>query len=312
MYLPVELAMEIGSFLTKVELRTCTDLVCKNDMDCVLAPIPQRAKEVKMYFEQLIELCTGAAAEVPPGDQLASFAQQMIERIELYLSRHPHVKLAILFADIRADFVADGLMYLDVVGQGMQILRRVYGDQFVVQWHVVADSMPAGGALPSLHTLDLQHAEIIDVSPLSACQSLHTLFLGDTAVADVSPLAACPLLHTLDLSGTAVTDVRPLAACPLLHTLNLGYSAVTDVSPLASCQLLHTLNLGGTAVTNVSALASCPALHTLELGRSKVTDVSALVACLSLHAMDLSGCKDLVDWPDALWEQHERGMMMHR
>ena len=49
------------------------------------------------------------------------------------------------------------------------------------------------------------------MSALAGCSSLHTLDLSHTGVTDVSALAGCSSLHTLDLSCTEVTDVSALA-----------------------------------------------------------------------------------------------------
>jgi hypothetical protein len=286
MRLPPELAMEIGSYLTEQERKTCTYKLSRGGLDFVSGALTDRTNKLMVDLVPLIDLCR---AVVPPSikrAKLAAVAQQMFARIEFYVSRCPHVEVVILFADIR--HARHASIYSNLQ-QEIQSLRRANGDQFIVQWHVLANHVPAGDAFAPLHTLDLRNCRVADVSGLASCPSMHTLDLGNCkVVVDLSALASCPLLHTLNLSRSKVTHVSALASCPLLHTLNLSRSKVKDVSALASRLSLHTLDLSSSKVKDVSALALCPSLHTLDLSRSKVKDVSALASCPSLHTLDLS------------------------
>jgi Leucine-rich repeat (LRR) protein len=316
--LPVELAMEVGSYLTSQELQTCTDHLCRTGVEFVSVPVAQRVKKLKVNVVALITSCTRAIAPEPSAAKRAKSSpvepQQMVARIELYLSRHQHVEVIILFANIRLGTLAKHGSIYSEIEHAIQFLRRPdRGDGKVVEWHVRADSVPSLGAFqslhtldlsqsdevvdlsalassyPSLHTLDLSWSKVTDLAALASSPSLHTLDLSWSKVAEVSPLAACPSLHTLKLIGSDDTDLTALASCPSLHTLDLSHSQGTDVSVLASFSSLHTLNLGYSSnVTDVSVLAACQWLHTLDLTYTRVADLTAFASCPSLHTLDLT------------------------
>jgi Leucine-rich repeat (LRR) protein len=101
-----------------------------------------------------------------------------------------------------------------------------------------ASDSSAGVALRQyLHTLNLNHTQVSDVTAFSSCQSLHTLNLCATQVSDVSALASCQSLHTLYLNDTQVGDVSALVSCKSLHTVDLAGTRVSDVSHLHRASL---------------------------------------------------------------------------
>jgi hypothetical protein len=307
MWLPPELAMQVGSYLNPHDLRVCTTQLCSSGPGFVAHRFTNDG--TRFILHELAECCL-----LPAG--VDDVAKECIERMESFLVRRGNVQTIILRAELWRVLDANASVYSDVnrcLQQGSSFqLSQNHGS--TVQWHVFADSIAdvafllemnvakdgagvsdssAGGALRQhLHKLDLGcNTAVRDVSPLASCQSLHTLDLSDTQVSDVSALASCQLLHTLDLSRTQVSDVSALASCQLLHTLDLSRTQVSDMSALASCQSLHTLDVRGTEVSDVSALASCQSLHRLNLRGTRVREVSALASCQSMHTLDLRGTK---------------------
>jgi hypothetical protein len=308
MQLPLEIAMEVGSFLNAHDLTVSTTQLRLKGVKFVARPITDRNATMRIRLDQLI-WCLSSSSSQPTAQRKSAqwVAQEAAKRIEFCLTRRANV------AKIASHHNGFNIMNEHVYAElyrHFQHAAQVQPNQnqaITVEWHLsrarvtqVAGLVELGSATaPSseaavhpryrqqlmLNNLYVTHT---DVSVLASCQSLHTLDLSGNEVTNVSVLASCQSLHTLDLSETIVADVSALASCQLLHTLNLSWSRVTDVSALASCPSLHTLDLSRTRVTDVSALSSCLSLHTLDLSRSRVTDVSALVSCVSLYNLNVS------------------------
>jgi Leucine-rich repeat (LRR) protein len=302
MWLPPELAMQVGSYLDPHDLRVCTTQLCSSGAGFVANLFTNVATTILLH--KLVACCRLSA-------DVEDVAQECIERIESFLARRGNVRTIILDTELKREYAANASVYSDIHRRLQQDssfqLSRKQG--ITVEWHAGAYSiaevefllkadMPkdgagvsdarAGGALRQyVHTLDLWESDVNDLSFLASCKSLHTLNLWFSQVSDVSGLASCPSLHTLDLGQTEVSDVSVLAACQSLHTLVLWQTGVSDVSVLTSCQSLHTLDLSETEVSDVSVLASCKSLHTLNLKDTQVSDVSVLASCQSLHKLKL-------------------------
>jgi hypothetical protein len=334
MRLPLEIAMEVGSFLDRPSLTVCTTQLCWDGVGFVSPPCTDSAKVATIQLDDLFPLCCSTRSSHSlslerdkPNGLVA------IKRIDLWLARRTSAEKVVFVVDLKGfrHFRATMNNYNAVFSE----IHRHYslssnvqfnnGPSLAVEWHARVGSISEvafllrgtnGGGLSdgcALASLDLSKtADEVngfgfnagipslasrfapDLSELASCQALHTLNLKRTKVIDVSALASCQALHTLHLNNTKVSDVSGLASCQALHTLNLNGTQVSDMSALASCQALHTLFLENTQVSDVSALASCQALHTLNLKGTQVSDVSALVACGALRY--LHGCEHMLGY----------------
>jgi hypothetical protein len=311
MQLPLEIAMEVGSFLNYPDLTVSTTQLCSKGVEFVARPITDRSATVRIRLDELISnVSSSSAQQVIQCISAQGVAQEAGKRIEFCLARRANVaKIALDQQGIRTK---NKRVYAELyrhLQHAVQVVQPNQNPAITVEWQVSATFTDVAGLVelvsattdaPSgeaaehrryrlLLMLDLRGSYATDVTALASCQSsLHTLNLSESRVTDVSPLSSCHSLHRLDLSESrGVTDVSALASCLSLHTLKLHRTRVTDVSALASCQSLHTLDLAWLEVTDVSALASSESLHTLNLSGTHVTDVSPLSSCRSLHTLHL-------------------------
>jgi Leucine-rich repeat (LRR) protein len=314
MRLPLEIAMEVGSFLDQPSLRVCTTQLCWSGVGFVSRPCTDSAKVTTIRLCELVAQCFTASRTLGAvgAEQTNGLVIEAIKRIDLWLARRINaekvvfiVKLKVADARENADFYVAFLRHFQV-SSNRQFNNR---PSLAVEWHARAGSIAEvksllgnmnGGHLndgrplascQSLHALDLGYTNVCDISALASCQALHTLDLRNTNVDCLSALSSCQALHTLYLFNTRVSDVSALASCQALHTLHLNNTQVSDVSALASCQSLHTLRLCDSQVSDVRALASCQSLHTLRLSHTPVSDVSALALCQALRTLDLGSTR---------------------
>jgi hypothetical protein len=323
MWLPPELAMQVGSYLDPNDLQVCTTQLCSTGAGFVATTFTNDTTTIRLHV--LVACCRLSVG-------VDNVAQECIERIELFLARRGKVRTIILDVQLWDEHTSNRGVYSEFQRRLQQrsSFQLSQNQEVTVEWHVRAGSIAlvefllkvlnegarvsdssAGGAIrqslhtlnlwgtpvsdvsllascKSLHTLDLSYTQVSEVFALASCKSLHTLNLSVSKVRDVSALSSCQSLHTLKLRCTEVSDVSELASCQSLHTLSLMNSILSDVSALKSCQSLHKLDLSGTQVSDVSALASCQNLHKLALRETQVSDVSALASCQNLHKLDLS------------------------
>jgi hypothetical protein len=259
MWLPPELAMQVGSYLDPDDLQMCTTQLCSRGAGFVANLVANDVITIRLH--KLVACCW-----LPVGFE--DVAQECIERIESFVKRRGNVRTVILYAllmywENAAEFASVYSEFHRRLQQGSSFeLSQNQG--VTVEWHVHAESIAQVEFLLKVD-VPMDGARVSDSSAGGAIrQHLHLLDLGYTNVGDVDVLASCQSLHTLNLEDTHVSDVSALASCTSLHTLNLIRTQVSDVSALASCQSLHTLYLGETQVRDVSAFASCQSLHTLD------------------------------------------------
>jgi hypothetical protein len=310
MQLPLEIAMEVGSFLNSRDLTVSTTQLCAKGVKFVARPITDRNATLKIRLYVLIT-CASSSVTRPAAKHKSkqSVAQEAAKRIEFCLARRANVaKIALHQAGVHRE---NKRVYAELYGHFQHAPAQVQPNQnqaITVEWHISGASITGVAGLVELGSatadapsneaavhpryrlllmLSYLNGTPTHVSALASCISLHTLDLSWSKVRNVSAFASCQTLHTLDLSASKVTDVSALSSCPSLHMLNLSSTDVADVSALVSCQALHTLELSETEVHDVSALAASQSLHTLDLGRTKVSDVSALASCQSLHTLEL-------------------------
>jgi hypothetical protein len=299
MRLPLEIAMEVGSFLDQASLKMCTTQLCWNGVGFVSRPCTDSAKVTTIQLYYLVPLCRMASRTrwlwlwLWGKEQTSTEA---IKRIDLCLARRTSAEKVVFVANVTGLYGRANTDFYSAIHRHYSLSSNLQvnnGPSLAVEWHAHAESNDAIAFLlgQSLRMLNLSYSysKVNDISALASCQALHTLHLNSTEVDDVTALASCQALHTLHLNFTKVNDVSALASYQALHTLNLKDTQVSDVSALVSCHALHALDLSNTQVSDVSALASCQALHTLRLYGTPVYYVSALVACGSLRCV--YGCQ---------------------
>ncbi|MCG8417389.1 MAG: P-loop NTPase fold protein [Proteobacteria bacterium] len=135
--------------------------------------------------------------------------------------------------------------------------------------------------------LDLEGAEIVDISPLQALTALRDLDLSFTQVADLSPLAGLTGLESLSLTNTPAAELGPLRHLDVLQSLSLANTRVGDIGALHHLSYLSSLNLRGTRIGNIDALRGLAGLRSLSLANTDVTDLEPLQLLTSLQSLSL-------------------------
>jgi hypothetical protein len=296
MELPVELAREVGSFLSAQEVQMCIAQLCneRRGVCGISAHGWHQNDTIQLYY--LIACCRPPKWKslfMRDSSKRASIVRKAIKRIEVFLARFKNgAKRRIVFvADLDNIPMSERMRLTDICRQ-IQVASCDYMQSseemgITIEWHVMAYFIAEVQFIID-HVQATEDAHVENQTDIFAFYNpMYALDMSWSNEHDISPLAACRSLHTVNLSGNLVTNISAAASWPLLRTLNLNCTQVSDLSVLASCQSLHTLNLADTRVSDVSALASCPSLHTLSLARTQVDDVSALASCHSLHSVDL-------------------------
>ena len=86
--------------------------------------------------------------------------------------------------------------------------------------------------MAKLTQLNLEDAEITDLTGLEQATQLTELDLSENQISDITPLAQLTRLTTLRLSSNKISDVTPLAQLTQLTLLDLRSNLIEDTSPL--------------------------------------------------------------------------------
>lgn len=142
----------------------------------------------------------------------------------------------------------------------------------------------------SLHTLDLSHTSVAEVSlPLN----LQEIQLGFCGRLTRFLLVYHSKLHTLNLSGCGNLSEVSIEGMPNLHSLDLSHTSVARVF-LGYLPSLMVINLSWcTELSDVLFLVQLPVLKKLDLSRTKLLDVSPLTKVSTLTELNLSRCDRL-------------------
>jgi Leucine-rich repeat (LRR) protein len=149
--------------------------------------------------------------------------------------------------------------------------------------------------------LDVNTANVTDISPLRAFTGLRTLSCGGrwenkSLLSDLSPLQGMKLT-SLSCSSSQVTDLSPLKGMPLTK-LDCMDGPLSDLAPLKDMKLTY-LRFTYSQVSDLSPLKGMP-LDYLEFMETKVSDLSPLqgmpltqLDCGCTPVRDLTPIKDL-------------------
>ncbi|MCG9134422.1 leucine-rich repeat domain-containing protein [Candidatus Poribacteria bacterium] len=116
-------------------------------------------------------------------------------------------------------------------------------------------------SLAKLTQLNLEDAEITDLTGLEQATQLTELYLSKNQISDITPLAQCTRLTELDLSKNQISDITPLAQCTRLKELHLSENRISDVNPLTGLTSLESLFLLNNPITDTSVLRGLLRAH---------------------------------------------------
>ena len=141
--------------------------------------------------------------------------------------------------------------------------------------------------MASLTHLEIQDANISDLTGLQFATNLTFLWLTSNPITDLSPLCDLTNLTGLVLFGNAITDISTLSNLTHLEHLNLDGNSISDISALSNLTNLEWLSVGENPITDISALAALTNLGFLRLYTNSISNISALAALTNLESLNL-------------------------
>ncbi|MDA3847350.1 MAG: extracellular solute-binding protein, partial [Vallitaleaceae bacterium] len=154
-------------------------------------------------------------------------------------------------------------------------------------------------ALENLVYLDLEGNNISDITPLAGLIQLDTLTLWNNYIVDVSPLSGLVNLNYLDLENNEIDDIMPLAGLNNLETLYLTSNYISSVLPLSGLSNLTALSVSNNMISDISPIANLINLSSLYIEDNPITDVSVLDGLTNLYDYDFDfdfGSVDASTW----------------
>jgi hypothetical protein len=101
MRLPLEIAMEVGSFLDGPSLTMCTTQLCWSGVGFVSRPCINSGKVTRIKLYALIELCRTASRTLDVSQlQTSGLAAEAIKRIDLCLARRTSAEKVVFVVDL--------------------------------------------------------------------------------------------------------------------------------------------------------------------------------------------------------------------
>ena len=140
----------------------------------------------------------------------------------------------------------------------------------------------------NLHSLNLSHNRISDLTPLAYLTQLQVLSLDSNEISDIAPLAYCRLmiidcletatnLQELSLDSNKISDIWALAALDSLQVLSLDSNKISDLTPLAYLTQLQVLSLDSNEVSDIAPLTALSHLENLFVNDNPLNAISVLL-----------------------------------
>ena len=142
------------------------------------------------------------------------------------------------------------------------------------------------GGLINLRDLQIGWNQIIDFSALANLKRLRYLNLTASQISLIPQLGAIASLEQLDLGENPITTLAGLSEVPSLRYINLNNTQITDLSPLSGSQNLQNIS-ARTARLQSLTLSNLPGLNQLELSDNQITSI-AIDGVPNLHWIDLN------------------------
>ena len=128
--------------------------------------------------------------------------------------------------------------------------------------------------LTQLTSLELDNANITDISPLAGMTELRSLILFQNQIEDITPLSGMTKLEKLELYKNNITDISPLSGMTELTELRLDGNNIKDISPLSNLTKLSVLGLERNQIQDITPIENLHALTVLYLKHNPVEDTS--------------------------------------
>lgn len=173
------------------------------------------------------------------------------------------------------DLSANLLTSIDVIADLQGLQRLSIGDNALnVDDYAVLESLPA------LFDLNLEHADLADLSPFAGLTTVEFLGLSHNRISTVAPITGLANLRGLYLGDNLIGDAAQFGQMTHLEHLGLGDNNIDDVTPLSSLTPLLSLDLANSAVTTgVASLVSLTNAQQIRL------DGNPQIPCADLEAL---------------------------
>ena len=128
------------------------------------------------------------------------------------------------------------------------------------------------------------HIELLKI-PEASLAKLTELELDDAEITDITGLEHATQLTDLDFSYNQISDITSLAQLTQLTDLDLSDNQISDITPLAQLTQLTELELDRNLISDISPLAGLPSLRWLPLHSNQISDVTLLPTFASLESL---------------------------
>jgi hypothetical protein len=134
MWLPPELAMQVGSYLDPYDLQVCTTQLRSSGAGFVANLFANES--ITILLHELVMCCQLCAG-------VDDVAQDCIERIMSFLVRRGNVRTIILGAQLKREYVANASVYSDIHDRLQQSasVNLSQNQGSTIEWHVSAESI---------------------------------------------------------------------------------------------------------------------------------------------------------------------------
>lgn len=164
-----------------------------------------------------------------------------------------------LASGTRATFT-DKNVEASVRKQLMKPVGSIYSNELAMVYRL---NIPAGvksladlKKLTNLEYLDINNAQISNISNLGYLKNLRVLYLQRNAISDITPLRGLTKLEVLSLNGNRISSVSSVSALTSLEELYIRDNRITDYSPLVNLKKLNILYLQGNRSVNYAKLST--------------------------------------------------------
>ena len=181
--------------------------------------------------------------------------------------------------DLRIDVSGSNLLPLSAL-LGLERLR-IYADRSSLSNTDVLET------LTRLSSLEIDLANLIDVSFAANLRRLEYLGLQNNRIDDLSPLASLDRLRHIEVGSNGLSDLSDLAEIESLERIGAWDNRISDVSDLRSLPNLRALQIGGNRLRDLQSIGEMKALEELSVNGNLVDYLDGIEGASKLRWLDV-------------------------
>lgn len=130
--------------------------------------------------------------------------------------------------------------------------------------------------LPNLQQVAIGYQKELDINGIENAKYLHSIDLKHVDIIDLSPIAELNNLDSVFLFNSGIDECKVLESLPNLEHLDVGYTDINSIAKIGEYHTLKELSIKMLNMYNLDGIEKMPSIEVLWLNDAGIADISAI------------------------------------